>query len=224
MLPFSIPIFPLPTVVLFPNVFLPLHIFEPRYRQMVADALAGDRIIGMVLLQPGYEADYDGAPPIYATGCSGLITHVERLDDGRFNLVLRGLEKFTILGEEEPAAGRLYRSAVITPLRRVGARRRARRAEQPSASGSRRCWRRCSAGGLERSLPPAMPDEDLVNALAQYLEFEPIEKQALLEQHGAARALPLAGGAAGDEGRWDQGPGIRDRCFTDRPDPLIPDP
>ena len=54
---FSIPIFPLPNVVLFPNVFLPLHIFEPRYRTMVADALAGDRIIGMVLLRPGYEAD-----------------------------------------------------------------------------------------------------------------------------------------------------------------------
>ncbi len=57
---------------------------------MVADALAGDRIIGMVLLRPGYEDDYEGRPPIYATGCSGLITHVERLDDGRFNLVLRG--------------------------------------------------------------------------------------------------------------------------------------
>ena len=78
----------------FPNVFLPLHIFEPRYRQMVADALAGDRIIGMVLLQPGYEDDYDGAPPVYAIGCAGLITHVERLADGRYNIVLRGLERF----------------------------------------------------------------------------------------------------------------------------------
>ena len=80
---FSIPIFPLPTVVLFPNVFLPLHIFEPRYRQMVAESLAGDRIIGMVLLKPGYEDDYEGAPPIYATGCSGLITHAEQLEDGK---------------------------------------------------------------------------------------------------------------------------------------------
>jgi uncharacterized protein len=60
MLPFALPIFPLPTVVLFPNVFLPLHIFEPRYRQMIGDALAGDRIIGMVLLRPGYEEDYEG--------------------------------------------------------------------------------------------------------------------------------------------------------------------
>ena len=113
---FSIPIFPLPTVVLFPNVFLPLHIFEPRYRQMVAESLAGDRIIGMVLLKPGYDDDYDGAPPVYPTGCSGLITHAEQLEDGKYNLVLRGLEKFTIQSEDAPADGRLYRSAVITPL------------------------------------------------------------------------------------------------------------
>ena len=65
MLPPTIPIFPLPNAVLFPNVFLPLHIFEPRYREMVADALQGDRIIGMVLLRPGWEADYDGRPAIY---------------------------------------------------------------------------------------------------------------------------------------------------------------
>src|SRR6185436_5829944 len=113
---FSIPIFPLPTVVLFPNVFLPLHIFEPRYRQMITESLAGDRIIGMVLLKRGYEDDYDGAPPIYATGCSGLITHAEQLEDGNYNLVLRGLEKFAIQNEEAPAVGRLYRSAVITPI------------------------------------------------------------------------------------------------------------
>ena len=71
-------IFPLPNVVLFPNVFLPLHIFEPRYREMVADALDGDRIIGMVLLRPGWEGDYEGRPPVYPIGCAGLITHAER--------------------------------------------------------------------------------------------------------------------------------------------------
>ena len=58
MLPRHIPIFPLPNVVLFPNVFLPLHIFEPRYRDMVTEALGGDRLIGMVLLKPGWQADY----------------------------------------------------------------------------------------------------------------------------------------------------------------------
>jgi Lon protease-like protein len=184
MLPFSIPIFPLPTVVLFPNVFLPLHIFEPRYRQMIAESLAGDRIIGMVLLRQGYEDDYDGCPPIYATGCSGLITHSERLEDGRYNLVLQGLEKFTIHAEEAPAAGRLYRSAVITPLQEsvgAGERDELRSLRQRLES----LLAPLMAAGLERSLSPAMPDEDLVNALAQYLEFEPLEKLALLEQHGA---------------------------------------
>ncbi|HEV8395427.1 MAG TPA: LON peptidase substrate-binding domain-containing protein, partial [Vicinamibacterales bacterium] len=100
MLPTTIPIFPLPNVVLFPNVFLPLHIFEPRYREMVADALASDRMIGMVLLRPGWERDYEGRPPVYPIGCSGVMTHAERLPDGRYNIVLRGVERFRLLEED----------------------------------------------------------------------------------------------------------------------------
>jgi Lon protease-like protein len=184
MLPFSIPIFPLPTVVLFPNVFLPLHIFEPRYRQMVADALDGDRIIGMTLLRPGFDAEYNGAPPVYATGCSGLISHVERLDDGRYNLILRGIEKFVIHGEDRPADGRLYRRALITPVDEP-----VRAGERDQLKRERKKLERLLAplftGALEARLPAAMPDEDLVNALAQYLEFEPLEKLALLERSGA---------------------------------------
>ena len=180
---FTLPLFQLPSVVLFPNVFLPLHIFEPRYRQMIADALAGDRIIGMVTLRQGHEDDYEGSPPIYPTGCSGLITHVETLDDGRYNIILRGLEKFSIHSEEVPAPGRQYRSAVISPIdESVQASerdelRRERHKLQDLLSP-------LFNGGLEGRLPEAMPDEDLVNALAQYLEFAPIEKLALLERHG----------------------------------------
>src|SRR5919198_1094637 len=103
-----LPLFPLPNVVLFPNVFLPLHIFEPRYREMVEDSVRGDRIIGMVLLRPGWEKDYEGRPAVYPIGCAGVITHSERLADGRFNIVLRGMEKFRIIGEE---GGRSYRVA-----------------------------------------------------------------------------------------------------------------
>ena len=183
MLPFTLPIFPLPTVVLFPNVFLPLHIFEPRYRQMVAESLAGDRIIGMVLLRPGYEDEYEGAPPVYATGCSGLITHAEQLEDGKYNMVLRGLEKFTITGEEAPPAGRLYRSAVISPLddsMRDGERDQLRHERKRLQQLLTPLFHNT----LSRYLPDAMPDEDLVNALAQYLEFEPVEKLALLERQG----------------------------------------
>src|SRR5918994_7142120 len=113
MLPPTIPIFPLPNAVLFPNVFLPLHIFEPRYRTMVADALAGDRIIGMVLLKPGFEADYEKRPPVYPIGCAGVVTHSEPLPDGRFNIVLRGIEKFQVTGEDD---SKTYRLARVDPL------------------------------------------------------------------------------------------------------------
>src|SRR6476469_953173 len=108
-----LPLFPLPNVVLFPNVFLPLHIFEPRYREMVADAVASDRMIGMVLLRPGWEGDYEGRPPVYPIGCAGVVTHAERLPDGRFNIVLRGMEKFRIAGEE---TGEPYRVANVVPV------------------------------------------------------------------------------------------------------------
>ena len=183
MLPSTIPIFPLPNVVLFPNVFLPLHIFEPRYRQMVSDALAGERMIGMVLLQPGHETDYQGTPPVYEIGCAGLITHVERLTDGRFNIVLRGLERFRIVGEEEPTSALLYRRALVAPIAEASAERAdlIKHARQkleamlaPLFSGTL----------AARGLPQQMPDDELINALAQYLELEPIEKQALLERDG----------------------------------------
>src|SRR5437762_2021486 len=105
-----LPIFPLPNVVLFPSVFLPLHIFEPRYREMVADALATDRLIGMVLLRPGWERDYEGRPPIYPIGCTGLITHADRQPDGRYNIVLRGVERFRVVEDD---AERSYRRAVV---------------------------------------------------------------------------------------------------------------
>ena len=180
----AIPIFPLPNVVLFPNVFLPLHIFEPRYRQMTADALAGDRMIGMVLLRPGYEPEYDGRPPVYRTGCSGLITHAEKLDDGRYNLVLRGLEKFTIEREEPAVPARSYRTALVAPLDET-----LREADRSQLGDLRQRLHELLAplfsGGNVRGLPANMPPEDLVNALSQYLELEPLEKLALLERPGA---------------------------------------
>ena len=106
-------LFPLPNVVLFPSVFLPLHIFEARYREMVADAIAGDRMIGMVLLRPGWEHDYEGRPPAYQIGSSGVITHFERLSDGRYNIILRGLERFRVLEED---SSRIYRRAIVERL------------------------------------------------------------------------------------------------------------
>ncbi len=181
MLPPTIPLFPLPNVVLFPNVCLPLNIFEPRYREMVADSLDADRIIGMVLLRPGWEGQYEGRPLIYDVGCAGLITHVERHGDGRYNLVLRGLHKFRVREEDH---SRRYRVAAIDPiLERVADTDRAiiaaerRRLEAllvPQPAGR----------GVDPKMPSSMPDEELVNALAQYLDLETVEKQALLEREG----------------------------------------
>jgi Lon protease-like protein len=183
MLPPTIPIFPLPNVVLFPNVFLPLHIFEPRYRKMVDEALSGDRIIGMVLLRPGWESDYEGRPPVYPIGCAGVITHAERLPDGRFNIVLRGMEKFRVVGEDTSRSFRLaHVNAMPESLAegvRAEVRSERRRLEAilvPQSDDGREM--------KDTRVPTSMPDEDLVNALAQYLEFEPVEKQALLERDG----------------------------------------
>src|SRR5713101_5951702 len=178
-----LPLFPLPTVVLFPNVFLPLHIFEPRYREMIADAISSDRLIGMVLLRPSWESDYDGRPPVYPVGCSGLITHVERAPDGRYNIVLRGVERFRIVEEDH---ARSYRRAFVQPLAECElaaddrAAIRIRRAKLESILAP--AIERTTGSGHEFRIPSSMSDEDLVNALAQYLDLEPLEKQALLEK------------------------------------------
>jgi Lon protease-like protein len=183
-------LFPLPNVVLFPGVFLPLHIFEPRYREMVADALATDRLIGMALLREGWEGDYEERPRVYSVGCSGLITHSENLPDGRYNIVLRGLDRFRIVGEDQT---RPYRRARTEPMPEPGLtsqdrvllrqlRARIEALIAPSDQG----------GGIDARAAEAMSDQDLVNALAQYLDLEPIEKQALLEQPAVpARARAL---------------------------------
>jgi Lon protease-like protein len=174
-----IPLFPLPNVVLFPNVFLPLHIFEPRYREMVADALASDRMIGMVLLRPGWDRNYEGRPAIYPVGCSGVLTHNERLQDGCYNIVLRGIERFRIVEEDNSLS---YRRAVVEPLRDTAPEAGDRTAilHQRSKLESMLGPRRSSTG--DPRMPASMSDEDLVNALAQYLDLEPLEKQALLEK------------------------------------------
>jgi Lon protease-like protein len=102
-------LFPLPNVVLFPSVVQGLHVFEPRYRQLVRDALATDRFITLVLLKPGWEEDYDSAPAIEPVACLGRVTWHEKLADGRFNLRLRGIARLRVV--EEVKTDRLYRVA-----------------------------------------------------------------------------------------------------------------
>jgi Lon protease-like protein len=105
-----IPIFPLPNVVLFPHMVLPLHIFEPRYRQMLEDTMADRDLIGMVKLEPHLPLDEAGDPAIRRIGCVGKLTKVDRLPDGRSNIQLFGVRKFEILeeGKDKP-----YRTARV---------------------------------------------------------------------------------------------------------------
>lgn len=106
-----IPIFPLPEVVFFPETVLPLHVFEPRYRQMIANCLAGDRRLGVVMLRPGWERDYQGRPPVHDVAGAGEIIQAEMLTDGRYNILLDGRMRVRILAEEDPGEARLYRVA-----------------------------------------------------------------------------------------------------------------
>ena len=108
-----IPLFPLPSTVFYPGTPLPLHIFEPRYRQMTADALEGERKIGMVLLKPDWEAAYFDRPEIFPMGCVGSIEKEIRHPDGKYNFTLVGLRRFRILREVD---GKLYRCAEIDLL------------------------------------------------------------------------------------------------------------
>jgi len=107
-------LFPLPNLVLFPYVIQPLHIFEPRYRRLMADALAGDRLMAMALLKPGWEEDYQQRPAIHPVVCLGKIFKEERLPDGRYNLLLHGLARARVL--EELPNGKPYRSARVELL------------------------------------------------------------------------------------------------------------
>jgi len=95
----EIPLFPLPDLVFFPGTLLPLHVFEPRYRRMVADCLAGDRRLAVVMLRPGWEADYYGRPPVHEVAGAGEIVEHEPLPDGRSNILLRGVARVRIAGE-----------------------------------------------------------------------------------------------------------------------------
>jgi Lon protease-like protein len=110
-LPETLPLFPLPGVALFPDLPLPLHIFEPRYRTMLKDALEGARFIGIVQIRPGHQGD---PTPIFSIGCAGRIEGVAELSRGRSNVVLRGVSRFHI--DEELSQSHPYRVARVTPL------------------------------------------------------------------------------------------------------------
>jgi len=174
--PARIPLFPLAGAILFPRAQLPLHIFEPRYRDMVRDALAGPGRIGMI--QPSGEGE---PPPLFKTGCVGEIVGAEELEDGRFNIVLHGSARFRLIAERD--LGTAYRQADVDLA--------AFDDEEPEPLGlaqraevEREAKRFGDALGLavDWGAVGQLDDEMLVNAIAQVAPFDTGAKQALLEE------------------------------------------
>lgn len=168
-----ISIFPLTGAVLYPGLQLPLHIFEPRYRAMISDVLARDRLVGMI--QP--QKPMEGAP-LYAIGCLGKIGEVEALPDGRFNIVLEGEARFRVLRELD----------VSTPFRQVEAELLVEQEFQQLAPVERALFEReaqrfADAQGyrVDWGQLARLDDETLINGVAQIAPFDPASKQVLLE-------------------------------------------
>jgi hypothetical protein len=173
-----VPLFPLPGAILFPRSQLPLHIFEPRYREMVRDAIDG---VGRIAMIQPHRLDDDNKAPLYDVGCVGELVGVEELEDGRFNIVLLGSNRFRIVREAEVDAS--YRCADVDievfdddepePLEMI------QRAEV-----EREARKLGDAMGLavDWAAVARLDDEMLVNAIAQVAPFDTGAKQALLEQ------------------------------------------
>lgn len=178
-----ISIFPLPGAILFPGMQLPLHIFEPRYRAMVQDALARDRRIGMIQPQRAEE----GAP-LFQIGCLGKIAEVEALDDGRFNLVLEGESRFRVLRELD----------AITPFRQVDAELLEEEvhpalAPVERASFEREARRFADVQGyvVDWDAVTRLDDVSLIDGVSQIAPFDLAAKQALLEADTLAQRCEL---------------------------------
>ncbi|HEU0067241.1 MAG TPA: LON peptidase substrate-binding domain-containing protein [Sphingomonas sp.] len=169
-------VFPLPGALLFPRMHLPLHIFEPRYRAMVSDAMARDRRIGMV--QPRGAAERGEPAPLYDLGCVGRIAEVEAMDDGRYNLVLEGMSLFRIVRELDVTTQFRQVEADLLPGIADDALSLGRRASLEMES---RRFAEAQGYAVDWDAVARLDDESLVNGIAQIAPFDAAAKQALLE-------------------------------------------
>jgi Lon protease-like protein len=180
----TVRLFPLPNLVLFPEVIEPLHIFEPRYRQMTADALATDRLIAMVLLKSAREEVGAERPALHRVACLGKILADERFEDGRYNIVLQGFRRLRILSEINH--DKLYRSARVELLYDTGA---------PTTEEVRAYLRelsqfvipwlkaiRLASEPVTKLLEAGLPLKEVVDVLASTLALKIEFKQELLEE------------------------------------------
>jgi Lon protease-like protein len=186
--PLEIPIFPLPAVVLFPGAMAPLFVFEPRYRQMITDALAGStRRIGVVAVPEAHHLEMDGDPPISLLGCEGEIASAEQNADGTWRVLLRGTRRIRIVDEQLPDGERLYRLARVetVPDRLDDADREAIQAGRSELLELLRRLVDRTAPSRSDAVSPqrfdGIEDDRLVNMLAQGVDLELSTKQLLLE-------------------------------------------
>lgn len=187
--PSRIPIFALPNVVLFPGIPLPLHIFEPRYRDMVRDAMEGEKLIGMALLRGDWQRRYEERPDVFDICCAGKLANVESLPDGKFNILLQGLRECTIrehiFDHSYREADVVWRPGLATSLE---PELRRQLVDQLSDYLSQRPT--FPAQGLLREA--SLSDTMLVNFFSYALEIDPLEKQGLLQANSLAeRAMRL---------------------------------
>jgi uncharacterized protein len=179
------PLFPLPNVVMFPHVALPLHVFEERYRQMVADALEEERLIAMALLKPGWEHDADDdRPPIHEMVCLGRITTDERLESGKYNIVVTGIHRAVVT--EELDCDLPYRVAKLELYRDFYSREpmvnRKSRQRELLTSFRRLFPNTRSDSLLSQVLEADLPLGVLSDLLAAVLKVDPLQKLSLLEE------------------------------------------
>ncbi|MGH7899960.1 MAG: LON peptidase substrate-binding domain-containing protein [Candidatus Binatia bacterium] len=189
-LPTLIPLFPLPNVVLFPHVLLPLHIFEPRYRRMVHDIPTGEGLIGMILFRSA-EDPLAGGRDVYSVGCAGRMIRKVDLPDGRSNILLQGVREFT---PREQYFTEPYRTAAVEWRPAVARDFRLDAVLRERLKNSIRGFvqKQQESGGLRILDDPTVTDETLVNLFAFALDFPVAEKQSLLEiEEPTARAVRL---------------------------------
>jgi len=173
-----IAVFPLPNVVFFPKTNLPLHIFEPRYRQMVNDTMENKQLIGMYLLQPGYQEDYYGNPPVYPIGCAGELVHTESLPEGKFNIVLHGLYRARALETVQEYPYRRARVEVLPEW--LDARPRAVRKLKDSLMSD---YLQLAGDDADSAIRRIKDLSEMVNLLATVVQFDVEEKMKMLEEN-----------------------------------------
>ena len=182
--PDSIALFPLPNVILFPGLSLPLHIFEPRYQAMIADVRAGNGLVGMVLLNGAAVPNAAGDPAIFPVGCAGTVDQFEMQDDGRSHLLLRGTQRFRVRAEHSE---RPYRIAAVEWLEDETSSDPPAGVAPGLLTALEELLRR-DGRSFDGDLADHLPDDPAiaVNTLAFAMELNVIEKMALLECDSAA--------------------------------------